>query len=184
MRLPGLPLYARLGHMLNTGVATARPTGYGPKSMHARRPRRRLCPTAAETAASAVHCHTTCGCTARTATASRSVLELGSSPPVVRCSTAAPTTCARSGAARATCSSCWRCCPWPGRQLPDGWPCPYMPSTCTSAAVPRLTTRGVAQPHSSERVDQLKPEQPSSATSTPLSARGRMCSQAVFRRDG
>ena len=53
-------------------------TGYGCKSTHARRPRRRLGPTAAETAASAVHCHTTCGCTARTATASRSVLELGS----------------------------------------------------------------------------------------------------------
>jgi len=102
--------------------------------------------------------------------------------------TAAPSnvssTRARSGAARATCSSCWRCCPWPGRQLLDGWSCPYVSSSCTCVAVPRLTTRGVAQPHRSPCAGQLKPERPSSASSMPLSVWGRMCSQSVFTRDG
>ena len=151
---------------------------------HARVQRRWLGPAAAETATSAAHCHTTCGCATRTAAASRSVLDLSCCTRSCAAAQRRRATCARPAAARATCSSCWRCCTWPGRQLPDGRPCPYMPSACTSAAVPRLTTHAVAQPRSSERVDQLKPEQPSSATSTPLSARGRMCSQAVFRRDG
>ena len=132
----------------------------------------------------ALDCHTTCGCATRTAAASRSVLDLSCCTRSCAAAQRRRPTCARPAAARATCSLCWRCCPWPGRQLPDGWPCPYMPSSCTSAAVPRLTTRGVAQPHRSPCAGQLKPERPSSAISTPLSARGRMCSQAVFRRDG
>ena len=52
-------------------------------------------------------------------------------------------TCARPAAARATCSLCWHCCLWPGRQLPGGWSCPHMPSSCTSAAVPRASPHAV-----------------------------------------
>ena len=89
--------------------------------------------------------------------------------PFVRCIQRRRATCARSGAARATCSSCWRCCPWSGRQLLDGWSCPYVSSSCTCAAVPRLTKRGVAQPHRSPCAGQLKLERPSSAISMPLS---------------
>ena len=151
-------------------------TGCGP-FMHrrARMQRRRLGPVAAETATSAVHCPTTCRCTARTAAASRSVLDLS----CCICSCAAAQrrrpTCARSGAARATCSSRWRCCPWPGRQLPDRWPCPYVTPWCSCAAVlhyplvPHCTTCSVAQPQSSQCAGQLKPERPSSATSISLS---------------
>ena len=117
----------------------------------------------------------------------RAALELGGCPQSCATRSGCRPPCARSGGARAVSSSCWRCCPWrmakpsTSRRVAMSV---HMPSSCTSAAVLRLTTRGVAQPHSSQRVDQLKPEQPSSDTSTPLSARGRMCSQTVFRRDG
>ena len=54
---------------------------YGVRSItavyrHVRMQRRWLGPAAAETATSAAHCHTTCGCATRTAAASRSVLDL------------------------------------------------------------------------------------------------------------
>ena len=69
-------------------------------------------------------------------------------------------TCARPGAAAATCSRCWRYWPWPCGQLPVGVRCLEATPSWSTAAVPRRTSGAVAQPQCSQSCAMDAPVQP------------------------
>ena len=69
-------------------------------------------------------------------------------------------TCARPGAAAATCSRCWRCWPWPCGQLPVGVRCLEATPSWSTAAVPRRHAGAVAQPQSSATCSPALSSQP------------------------
>jgi hypothetical protein len=69
-------------------------------------------------------------------------------------------TCARPGAAAATCSRCWRCWPWPCGQLPVGARCLEATPSWSTAAAPQRISGAVAQPQCSQSCATAEPVQP------------------------
>ena len=87
-------------------------------------------------------------------------------------------TCARPGAAAATCSRCWRCWPWPCGQLPVGVRCLEATPSWSTAAVPRRTSGAVAQPQCSQSCATAEPVQPEHVYSMLMHGCGRVVSQS------
>ena len=109
---------------------------------------------------------------------SRSALGPSHDPKMCAAAQRRRPTCARPGAAAATCSRCWRCWPWPCGQLPVGVRCLEATPSWSTAAVPRRTSGAVAQPQCSQSCATAEPVQPEHVNSMLMHGWGRVVCQS------